>query len=356
MKKLLNTSSPKYESMKIATLEYVRFALSLFVVVYHLPLFGIQKVPYVGDSGHFLVLAFMCLSGIVLWHRSNNLNSMKEFIIKRFFRLYPLHLLSLVLMLLVSMRFESPYREADSFHIFLHFTLLHGSGVEEFGTLNAPSWAVSTEFLSSIILAYVFTHKTSARARVALLFLMIIIFQIEVLDPKVSLCCSAILVGSLVYDASGLCNTQSKNRSRILKLAVFIIVLSLVIFRLSASKYTYTTKLAYFLSESYLIDLLIISALFYLLLLTKISIKGSFLIKLGKQLGGGAYGIYLFHVPVLTIVQRGFALEQDSQNNQRLFLVLSCIFLVTLVTLVHKYVEKPAINWCNSKLVAIRDT
>lgn len=341
--------------MQTVSLEYVRFVLSLFVVVYHLPLFGIQKVPYVGDSGHFSVLAFMCLSGIVLWYRPNKLSSINEFVVRRFLRLYPLHLLSLVLMLFVSIRLESPYREADLFHIFLHFTLLHGSGIEEFGTLNAPSWAVSTEFVANIILVYVFTHKSSALARVALLFLMIIIFQVGVLDPRVSLCLVALLAGSFVYDASVLHKTQFKGKSKILGPSAFIIVLSLVIFRLSASRSTYSTKQSLFLSESYLVDLLIISALFYLLL-TKISIKGSFLIKLGKQLGRSAYGIYLFHIPILTIVQQGFALEEDSQNDQRVFLVLSFIFLVTLVSLVHKYVEKPAINWGNSMLETKRDT
>lgn len=335
--------------MKIATLEYARFVLSLLVFAYHLPLFGIQKIAYVGDSGFFAVLAFMCLSGVVLWHRQSNSNSIRDFITRRFFRLYPLHLLSLLIMLLISIRLQTPYREADFFHVLLHITLLHGSGIEQFGTLNAPSWAVSTEFIAATVLVYTFVHKVSTLKRIALLLLMIISFQGGIIDSRISLCCSALLAGTFVYDASTMMKVEERRTSYILTITASIMFLSIVTFRICRNRFDYDSKTALFISESYLIDLILISILFYLLL-TKIFINRECFTKVGRILGGGAYGIYLFHIPVLTTVQQSLKFENDSLREQITFLGVSCISLVTVVILMHNYVEKPCINWCNNLL------
>jgi len=187
-------------------------------------------------------------------------------------------------MILIQQRVEGPYQVANLWHTLLHFALLHGTGLEVYGTLNAPSWAVSTEFISAAVLSFVFAQKATIRTRLSVLIFMTILFKLEVIDLRLSLCCIALLTGTLVYDAS---TTLFINRVhfRFSEFLALSTVLSIVAYRLTTNRDNFDGELSSFVRESYLVDLLIIASLLYMLL-TKVHSTRSWLTKTGKLLGG----------------------------------------------------------------------
>lgn len=123
------------------------------------------------------VQLFFTLSGFVIaYNYHNNLNSFKNFLqftIKRFKRLYPLHLFFLLLFLFIEIikyfskiQFEvnfsnQPFEINNFKNFFLNlFFLQHYAGVNNF---NSPSWSISVEMILYLyfgLILLVFTRKT----------------------------------------------------------------------------------------------------------------------------------------------------------------------------------------------------
>ncbi len=146
----------------------IRGILALWVVMYHfwpdvLALFPSCSVltPMIG-KGHFAVPAFFMLSGVVLAHNYRHLGRTLEhrsvigFLVKRLARIYPVHFVSLmiVLSMVVVSRSrgwsiaESGYTPRDFvLNLFLvhtwvpHFTL----------NWNYPSWSISSEWFAYLL-------------------------------------------------------------------------------------------------------------------------------------------------------------------------------------------------------------
>jgi len=93
---------------------------------------------------------FLVLSGFVLAHSYLHKMALpfRDFALRRFFRMYPLHLLMLLLTLFLYGLFGL---SAENDHILMHFFFIHNIG---FGpgslTLNVPSWTIAIEFWINI--------------------------------------------------------------------------------------------------------------------------------------------------------------------------------------------------------------
>jgi peptidoglycan/LPS O-acetylase OafA/YrhL len=323
--------------MKLVIFEYLRFVLAVSVVIYHLPLFGFKKISYLGDSGSLAVLTFMCLSGFVLWRSSASATSAKRFILKRFFRLYPLHLVSLILTVFVSTIFQSPYREFDLFHLFLHLGLLHGLGIESWGTLNAPSWAVSTEFICSLLVAKLFVRQHSFKRRLAYIFVGIWFYQWSIVDSRISLCLIALLFGTLVSDVSSETNICKRRYFALFYFFVLTYFITVVAIRLMLSRVNYKLPFSDFLYESNLVTLTLIGCFLYII--SKIGISSNTIMVVGKKLGGVAYGMYLFHIPVLIVITSIYP-TPDVWAFVQIIIVLAILTLFS-----HRFIEIAIMDW-----------
>ena len=85
---------------RFRALDGLRGAAALLVVVYHIAFYRVQWPNHLFDNdfvrhGYLAVDLFFILSGLVISSnyslRLNNLSEVKEFLLLRFFRLYPLH-------------------------------------------------------------------------------------------------------------------------------------------------------------------------------------------------------------------------------------------------------------------------
>jgi len=156
----------------ILSLETLRGLAALMVAFYHYPGGSILWIP----QGFMAVYLFFSLSGFVIalnyFNKINNLRSLVSFQKKRFFRLYPVHIFVLILILLIQcLKFVAielglpAGQEAFGGHYTtgswytLRDFVLHGfllQAVLDYGyflSWNAAAWTISTEFYTYFLFA-----------------------------------------------------------------------------------------------------------------------------------------------------------------------------------------------------------
>ena len=176
---------------KFLSLETFRGFAALMIAAIH---FDVNS-PLVNHSlanGYF-VQFFFCLSGFVIYYnyrdKIKNLTNIKVFIIKRFFRLYPLHLFFLLLFLFIEIvkyiainEFKlSPNSEPftkNNFYTFVANIFLLQTFLYEY-TFNTPSWSISAEFYTYIVFAFIIIFKFNLRIS---LFVLLLISLIRIND------------------------------------------------------------------------------------------------------------------------------------------------------------------------------
>lgn len=147
------------------------------------------QFSWVYQSGWNLVHLFFVISGFVSMYvysqniLQNNI-SFGNFFIRRLSRLYPLHVITLVLtsVLQIARTFIglSPFvfSTNDAYHFFVNMFLLHGGMIEQALSFNAPSWTVSTEIVVSVIFFFIL-FKTTLRYAFFLIMLMLGLFIVK---------------------------------------------------------------------------------------------------------------------------------------------------------------------------------
>jgi peptidoglycan/LPS O-acetylase OafA/YrhL len=153
------------------SLEGLRGIAALIVALFHAWDSAVTS-PSLVQHGWLFVDLFFVISGFVMSHAyRNNLTSKSDFgsfLIKRFGRLYPLHLITLIVFIFaehllqfakhVASQLGHPigsnpanFSLVDVPSIFYRSLLLHGIGLKGDYNYNAPSWSISTEFWTYIV-------------------------------------------------------------------------------------------------------------------------------------------------------------------------------------------------------------
>ncbi len=120
------------------------------------PLYKILRLFY--EKGEAGVEYFFLLSGFIFFWRykesiQTKATSAWTFSVQRFSRLYPLHLVTLVVVGVLQelytyregVSFVYPYN--DAYHFFHNLCFASSWGLEKGGSFNAPIWSVSIEVL-----------------------------------------------------------------------------------------------------------------------------------------------------------------------------------------------------------------
>lgn len=158
-------------SGNLPSLTGIRGVAALLVVLFHMPLqrlFG--GTPQLIADGYYGVDLFFILSGFILMHvheadfRSIDARGLESFYTLRFFRVYPLHFI--VLMLILAWTFTHPAfvawvraipGEEDSYTFWGFFqtlTLTNRVGLRDLGQWNIPSWSLSSEMVGYVVLPF----------------------------------------------------------------------------------------------------------------------------------------------------------------------------------------------------------
>jgi peptidoglycan/LPS O-acetylase OafA/YrhL len=137
-----------------------------FVVLYHIRTGFTDAVPQslikVFGQGYLAVDLFFVLSGFVMWlnygekFARDGLRAAPDFLLRRIARIYPLHFVILMAMIVFAMLIASTGRyNAEHYpwaELPLHFLLIQNWGLTDGLTWNDPAWSISTEFGAYLIL------------------------------------------------------------------------------------------------------------------------------------------------------------------------------------------------------------
>ena len=124
------------------------------------PFFGVLRIFY--ERGFLGVEYFFLLSGFIFfWLYRVSIEedrlSFRNFLVKRLSRLYPLHLLTLAMVVLLQQIYRSisgdffVYPFNDAYHFVLNLGFASSWGLEKGWSYNAPVWSVSVEILLYIL-------------------------------------------------------------------------------------------------------------------------------------------------------------------------------------------------------------
>lgn len=156
--------------MRFRAVDSFRGMAAIMVILFHLQHLNLLAGSAFVAKSDIFVDFFFVLSGFVMTHSNyekiNDLASIKPFVVKRFKRLYPLHLFTLLLVLLFELfrygvnRFVVPlsnpvFAEDKNLPSFLaNLTLTQSLNIFDSVTWNGPSWSISVEFYTYILWAF----------------------------------------------------------------------------------------------------------------------------------------------------------------------------------------------------------
>ncbi len=170
---------PKGQVVRYSALDSWRGICALFVVMYHFPLHGNLRDLDFFRGGFLFVDFFFVLSGFVVTEaygsRLTNLNELRNFIVRRFARVWPLHFAILMIYLAIELtRFlvihfssyttktSNVFEGSRSIASFLgNLFMVHSMGLFDTLTWNSPSWSISGEFWVYICFAFLLLWSKS---------------------------------------------------------------------------------------------------------------------------------------------------------------------------------------------------
>jgi len=218
---------------KLYLVELLRFISSISVLIYHYKIFFFQFNGYLelnlnnklfllpfnsiinvfykyGDYG---VQMFWCISGFIISYVYLNKKyrvTSKEFFINRFSRLYPLHFITLILILFIQLISKSItgnyqlFEYNDIYHFFLNLFFISGWGFHNGLNFNQPIWSVSME-----LIAYTFFFISIKYIKnFELKFLIVIYIILLFIDKSFSApnmnntiisCVNLFITGTIIY-------------------------------------------------------------------------------------------------------------------------------------------------------------
>lgn len=165
------------------------------------------------DFGGFGVNVFWTISGLIFFWKyqmpvENGVISARSFFWLRFSRLYPLHLLTLVMVVMLQTIFHHSHGEdfmfsnRDFYHFTLNLFVASGWGLEAGPSFNAPIWSVSAE-----VMIYALFFLIVSRVHLRLVGLLSCIAVLSVVYKFTPL--KSIALAGVYFFIGGLCPALS---------------------------------------------------------------------------------------------------------------------------------------------------
>lgn len=303
--------------------------------------------PFYNCGGMAAISFFFMLSGFVFfWLYRNRIESgacsFRTFWLARFSRLYPLHLITLLLVLVLQMVYESLYSKYfvyyfnDSYHFFLN--LIFGSywGFENGYSFNAPIWSVSMEIgLYLIFFVMVLSRKSHFISVLLLVGFLIIGPELGLHMGRWTGPLENFMIGGLVFYVLSFYLSQPW-RSRLTDISITALPVGIWLYLGTSSHFAYLVLIKYSLLSRAVFPLSIMG-----LVLLESVVALPF--KRMKWVGDCTYSSYLLHFPlqlIAVILVAKFSISQTVFYSRWSFLAFFCV-LIPLSLGAHHYCEKP---------------
>lgn len=356
---------------KIDVLESLRGIAALSVALLHFNVGSILNMRFTYNAA-LMVDFFFVLSGFVIalnyQTRIRNFNALVSFQLRRFFRLYPLHIVTLIIFVVIEfMKFIAmnrfgldPYQEPflkNNLTSFIANLFLAQNLVLSEHTWNTPSWSISAEFFTYILFGMFMVLSRGSLVKIIFVSLTFVVFsyiylvnQFEVLPHYgIVSCFYSFFIGVLIYNLHNSCNFKIPS------------IISYLLFLISVILVIYSDEFP--LHEYWLIPLafagLIIS-------LVKSESKNFLIYLLDRKfliyLGTISYGIYMIHMALWWLITQIFLIffnfktevfindiyysiyiENIFISNLLILVGLTILFLLSHLS--YKYIEMPMNNF-----------
>lgn len=303
------------------------------------PFFFLFSTVY--NSGYLAVQIFWCISGLIMTHSYINQKdaTAKKFVTARFARLYPLHIITLlVIVVLQHISFRrlntfQIYNFNDLFHFFLNIFFVQSWGFQKGFSFNAPTWSVSLEIMIYSLFFFIISLLQRFRMWVPITILIINKLSANVnVGLSFRTCLVYFIFGVLIYFVSDYMSRSFLQSftylALILEFTAFIgaIYFGLINFRTGSNGFILSTVFLVFIFAQ--IDQTKIAALF---IKTRI-------------IGDLSYSVFLWHVPIqiaIKLVQAKYSIDNSIAYNKLFF-----IFFIALTYFVgylsYRFIEQPA--------------
>ncbi|MCX6131052.1 MAG: acyltransferase [Proteobacteria bacterium] len=364
--------------MRYLALDSWRGICALFVALYHLPLLGYMKGFEFFQGGFLFVDFFFVLSGFVMTEaygkRLQKWTDLKVFIVRRFGRVWPLHISVLLIYFLVEVaRFLfihfaaysaksatsfSGNRSLESF--FGNAFMVHSFGLFDGLTWNSPSWSISAEFWVYLCFAAL---VMLARTRLALVAFFVASFAFYILMQVTPDSIDTSFQFGFIRCAAGffagvfVCKVRSIFANKNLPLASFLELLTMIM-------------IYFFVSYCHQGSLSLLSPLVFSVAVFIFSFEnGGFAKILNRgifpKLAIWSYSIYMVHEFVIIMMNslisvgqkillrnfNGLFNELNQVFAQKIYLDIASILVISVIVLLasvsYRFIEKPGQEFFN---------
>jgi peptidoglycan/LPS O-acetylase OafA/YrhL len=339
------------EKKRLPVLDFLRYFCAIAVLLWHYqhfflanpdkklpylkiedqPFWTLLQVPY--KAGFNAVPLFWILSGVVLAKSYLVIDvKIKTFFVNRFARLYPLHFVTLLIILLLQILSDffvghpQIFNDNTAFNFFGNIFFLNG------GTnYNAPVWSVTVEILCYIVFSFLVVCKRyKYHLSIVLVFIFLLISHLHL--PNNSLMQLSIIGKCGVYFFSGVLLLLIAEKTNIYIFASFAILC--LLFGLQNRDGSYF--------------LVIIGIISFCLVIESCTNLNDVLSGWFEALGNLTYATYLVHVPLQILVLLGIQLIGFNQSRivtSNLFFIFWFALLHFVSFAVYKFFELPAKFW-----------
>ena len=348
---------------KIASVELLRFISSMMVVIWHYqqfyspyniflsteilpsnrnlqPFYSFLSLFY--DYGYRGVDFFFIISGFVFGYVylvENKSVKFNFFFRNRFARLYPLHFVTLIIVLILQFYNNEKFNtylihfSNDIYHFLLNLFFISGWGFEKGTSFNGPIWSVSLEII--IYFLFFFLIISFKEKRILKSILLVVIFFtlrkmsadnfLQIINVRIINCGMLFFEGVLVYYLFN----KLKNTKLVFSIGIILFIVSII---------------GNFKIYIFLPSILIIFLSFEDLIKENVSYFFNFL-------GNLTYGTYLWHVPLqilLIILIKNSGISFSIIYTKIFFLIYFSI-LITLSIISYHFFEKKMRYWLRTK-------
>lgn len=348
------------------SLTSLRGIAAWWIVLYHFGSFLDDHlhstVNAVIGKGYLAVDLFFILSGFVIYYSYKEMEFRKGeillFIVRRFARIYPLHIfvllmyLSIPVLYFVFSKFDKFPEVYSKSYYFLSIFLVQNWGVTDRLAWNVPAWSISTEWFSYmmfpilILVVSKYFSSNSRRVLLAAFFYGLIVFyfayqgadSLGTRIPQNGLlrCFFQFSLGAII------CSIFIEN-PRLFSNQIFRYGL-LVVSVLLVSAYV-----SYDIEDYYVISLAFAALILFL------AASGGGLDKISKAtplyfLGEISYSTYMIHFIIREWFKLGFVEVDHQAALGEILLVLGLIFVASI--LLYRWVERPAQTRISNVLIS----
>jgi peptidoglycan/LPS O-acetylase OafA/YrhL len=352
---------------KLLGLEALRFLTAFAILVFHyrhfsfvadapvglvperLPLYGPLKAFH--DSGAFGVWIFWCISGFIFfWKYRDTIAGRSvdgwKFFVLRFSRLYPLHLVTLLIVALLQPIYFGlhgyffVYQENDLPHFLAQLFMASDWGIVHGYSFDGPIWSISVEVMV-YFLFFLMLLVTSSWLLNMVVVIGCLTVAIVGAGAQLTNCLALFYVGGLAAIARRAV-VSSKHRRAIENLAwLFVVIFPPLVVSLAGDQLdrfdlplflAYTPILLFCLSREFSLPASIQRAV--------------------EAAGNMTYSSYLLHFPIQLVIMLGFAIAGIAIPLYDVAFFATYLAITLLVSyLAYRHFEAPAQNFIREVLL-----